>query len=253
MGAGQRVPRPFAYRWLLPLLCGQSLQRWQFANAAGLVLLGVGTAALAGFGWAGVVAALIVVTLPMSLFNARHPVLADSLALGLAVCAAAVAQVSVPLAVLLAVVAGTVKEPAPVFAAVFAWQPWLLLALIGPLLRIVLCRPGRDVVDYVGRADSLEHPFRTGWLWHSPKLRDLNPILVWPWGGALIGLAAFDLRMGVALLLAYGQMAVATDSVRLYQWAGPVLAVAAVSVVPSSWWLLLLAACVFNPFRGDEV
>jgi hypothetical protein len=253
MGAGVPVPRPFAYRWLLPALCRQAIHRWVAANVAGLVLLAAGTFALAGGGWLGVVAALIVVTLPMSLFNARHPVLVDSVALGLATSAAAVAQVNVPVAVALALLAGCVKEPAPLFAAAFAWNPWLMLGMVAPLARMALCRPGPDVIEYEGRAESLAHPLRTGWRWNGSRLRSLDPTLVWPWGGALAGLAALDVRLALVLALAYGQLLLATDSVRLYQWAGPAMAVSAASVVPPAWWPVLLAACVFSPFRGDQV
>jgi len=252
MGAGIPVPRPFMYRWLLPTVCRQSWVRWQAANITGLVLLAVGTFALVS-GWAGVVAALIAVTLPMSLFNARNPVLVDSLSLGLATSAAAVAQVSVPAAVALAVLSGCVKEPGPLFAAAFAWNPWLLLGMIAPLIRVLIARPGPDVIDYQGRAESLERPFLTGWKWNGCRLVALDPSLLWPWGGAIVGLAALDLQLAVVLLLAYAQLAMATDSVRLFQWAAPVMSIAAVSVTPPEWWPVLLAACVFSPFRTNHV
>jgi hypothetical protein len=241
------------YRWLLPTVCRQSMARWQAASITGLVLLAVGTFSLAGAGWAGVVAALIAVTLPMSLFNARFPVLVDSLSLGLATSAAAVAQVSVPAAVVLAVLSGCVKEPGPLFAAAFAWNPWLLLGMIAPLIRALVARPGPDVIDYEGRAESLERPFWTGWQWNGRRLMALDPLLLWPWGGAIVGLAAMDWQLAVVLLLAYAQLTMTTDSVRLFQWAAPAMSIAAVSVTPPEWWPVLLAACVFSPFRTNHI
>ena len=65
-----------------------------------------------------------------------------------------------------------------------------------------------------------------------------------------LGWQVTALLIGLALAAGYGQLAVATDSVRLYQWAWPVLAAACVTVVPE--WLPLVALGVaFNPWKGD--
>ena len=80
----------------------------------------------------------------------------------------------------------------------------------------------------------------------------LNPlVMVAPWGPLLLGLGALTPQLAVALALGYGQLVVATDSVRLYQWAAPVLALACVAVVPPVWLPLFAVALVFNPWKGD--
>ena len=53
--------------------------------------------------------------------------------------------------------------------------------------------------------------------------------------------------------LAYAQLFVATDTVRLYQWAAPVVAIAATSAVDPRWWPLMVVVTLFNPLRGDGV
>ena len=60
--------------------------------------------------------------------------------------------------------------------------------------------------------------------------------MVAPWGVCLAGLVGSDWRLWLVLAVAYAQLLIATDSVRLYQHAaGPVLAVAAAQVVPVAW------------------
>ena len=57
----------------------------------------------------------------------------------------------------------------------------------------------------------------------------------------------------VAVGLGYSQLLVATDAVRLYQWAAPVLALAAVAAVPA-WALPIVALTViFNPWKGPGI
>jgi hypothetical protein len=191
----------------------------------------------------------MVAGLPVSRFNLGHPVLVDAFAMGVAVAAAVVAEWSIPGAVVLAVVAGCVKEAAPVFAAAYAWNPWLLLAMVAPAIR-ALWKTGPDVLDEKNRW-ILDHPFRAGREAH--KGLWLRGIMLAPWGGAIVGFAGLDWHLAVVLVLGYGQLLVATDTVRLYQWAAPTLCVAAVGAVPEVWLPVLVVWTVWNPLAGDGV
>ena len=69
----------------------------------------------------------------------------------------------------------------------------------------------------------------------------------------IVGLAGLDAQLAAALALGYSQLLVATDSVRLYQWAAPVLALACVHVLPT-WALPFVAlGVVFNSWKGSGV
>lgn len=254
MAEGRGAPRPFCYRWLLPALCGASLVRWRVASVLGVLLTCIGIVLLCGSWWQALAGVIVFVALPMTEFNLRNPVLTDSLSLGLATVSAALfVNDLVMLAVLVACVAGMVKESAPVFAALFAFTPWLLLALIPALVRMVVVKPGADVVVGPGIEDTLLHPFRTGVRFHRQMVLERSEYLIAPWGGLLIALTVIDVRLALCLVVAYGQMLMATDTVRLYQWCAPLVIVYAVACVPAPWLLLLVLSVVFNPFRGDGV
>jgi hypothetical protein len=254
MAEGRGAPRPFCYRWLLPAVCGASLVRWRVASVFGVLLTCIGIVSLCQTWWQALAGVIVFVALPMTEFNLRNPVLTDSLSLGLATVSAAlfVNDLVVP-AVLVACVAGMVKESAPVFAALFAFSPWLLLALIPVLVRMVVVKPGIDVVTGPGIEDTLLHPFRTGVRFHKAMVLKRSEYLIAPWGGLLIALTVVDVRLALCLVVAYGQLLIATDTVRLYQWCAPLVIVYAVACVPAPWLLLLVLSVVFNPFRGDGV
>jgi len=124
-----------------------------------------------------------------------------------------------------------VKESAPVFAAVFAWHPALLVGLLA--------------VKWWGASEPdqawLRRPFHSA--------RTSRDLLDWrraalPWG--LV--AAFPLwgsaRVFLALLLGYSQLLLAQDDARLYQWAAP----AVLALIPSLPHELVVSACVVQPF-----
>ena len=135
------------------------------------------------------------------------------------------------------------------FAALWAWNPLLLVGLSVPLFRS-LVRVGADPIPTGPAHDALTYPIRTAWQAH----KDL-PLAVWvlPWGVLLLGLHSMSLQLALALLAAYGQCLVATDTVRLYQWAWPTLAIATARVVPLSWLPIVLLVHLASPFRGDGV
>lgn len=246
-------PSPFHLRPLVPALCGTTAWRWKAATYIGLALTIVGTWAIVG-GWQGVAAALLLAALPSVRFNATHPVLVDAAALGFATTSAAlwVHGWWLP-AIAVTCLAAATKETAPIFAACFAWTPWLLAALAIPLLVALIRRPGPDPLNDEHHAWILAHPIQASRKYHHRYLIDANPVLLTPWGGATVALAAPSAQLAATLAAGYTQLAFATDTVRLYQWAAPVVCIAATTAVPPIWWPLLIIVTLFNPLRGDGV
>ncbi len=73
--------------------------------------------------------------------------------------------------------------------------------------------------------------------------------MVAPWGVCLAALYYPSWQTVVVLVLAYAQLLVATDTVRLYQTAaGPTVALAAATIIPTQWLPLALAlhVCWWN-------
>lgn len=246
------LPAPFHLRWLVPWLCRDESARWDVAAWSGLAGVLAGTWLLVG-GWAGVAAAALVAVLPSVRFGLTYRVLVDLPALGFATMSAGMWLHGWHVAALvLAVVAGSSKESAPVFAALFAWSPVLLVGLVAPLLAHLLRRRGPDVLggdhEWI-----LAHPWQASRKFHAGYVRSLDPRLVLPWGACVVALAAPSWQLAAVLVAAYGQLVVATDTVRLYQWAAPIVAVAAVTAVPWQWWPVLVVLTAFNPMRGDGV
>jgi hypothetical protein len=82
-----------------------------------------------------------------------------------------------------------------------------------------------------------------GWLASSVEsVTSMLPAQWWGWGGAL--------QLVAALAAGYLPLLIATDSVRIYQWAAPVLALACVTVLPIWAGPVLALSIVFNPRRG---
>jgi len=188
--------------------------------------------------------------LPGIAFSVRHPVLVDAFGMALALGAALMLSVCWPIAIVLALLAGCTRETAPIWAAVYAWNPLLLVGLVPVGVRWLM-RSGPDVLD-PKNAWILEHPIKASIEFHAGRWTD--PLLmVLPWGGLLAGITAFTVQTLVAVGLGYAQLLVATDAVRLYQWAAPVLALAAVAAVPA-WALPIVALTViFNPWKGPGI
>ena len=246
-------PSPFHLRLLLPWLCGQSATRWYLATWIGVALMALGTALLAP-GWQGIAAAALVLTLPSVRFSLAHVVLVDMAALGLATTSAALAVHgwTIP-AIIVAALAGTTKESAPIFAALFAWNPLLLVGLLVPAVVKLVRKPGTDVLREPEHAWILAHPIKAGRKYHARMVIDAMPVLVTPWGACVLALGAPSVQLFATLAAAYAQLLVATDTVRLYQWSAPVVAIAATSAVDPRWWPLMVVVTLFNPLRGDGV
>jgi hypothetical protein len=256
-GAGGSAPFPFALRWLLPLVCGTSVRRWQMCTLAHLVMLPP-LLTVWMRPWIADDRLRIVGGLLMCGFSGiwhihlSRPVLVDAPAMAWSLGAALLFQHHLwYLAVACSAVAGSIKETAPIFAACYAWNPICLLGLLAPLFRGITVRAGDDPV---GEESLLRSPFRAGRLAHMDKWLDAAAMLG-PWGAAV--LAAFTTSYGITpmlvttVALAYVQLAIATGTARLYQWAAPPVVLGAMSVIPSKWAVGVLILHQFNPWAGD--
>lgn len=248
---GVRVNRPFHLRWLLPTVCKRHLRRWWVVWGCSWPLMAagfIGWRLAAGDDWRRAVAgALLLAALPGIL----GPIVV--IPVGVDLPATALSLISVMLlqvggvygtagGIGLIVVAASVRETAPVWAALWLWSPLPLIGLIAPAVRHLTSRPGPDPL--VQFREILEHPIRTALAAHRTQWRD-GWIMVAPWGACLAALIAPDWRLGVVVALAYAQLLIATDTVRLYQnAAGPLVAAAAVANIPVAWLPLLVAVHV---------
>ena len=130
--------------------------------------------------------------------------------------------------------AAAIKETAPVFAALWLWSPLPLIALVVVAVRALIAKPGPDPLGPTFQ-NIADHPIRTAWEAHRHQWRDAW-VMVAPWGVCLAALHDPSPQVLVVLFVAYAQLIVATDSVRLYQHAaGPVMAATAAQVIPLAW------------------
>lgn len=245
---GGEVPRPFHLRWLLPTLCGTDVKRWWIAWSTGWVLAVAGMFGLvvAGGPWqvaAGSTALLL--GLPGFLGpTVTIPVGVDIPATGLALCGAALCAHDVWwVGVAVIALSAAIRETTPVWTAVWLWSPLPLLALAAPVLAAWFRPTGPDPLGdkFQWIAD---HPIKSALDAHQGRWRD-GWLMVAPWGVCLVGLVSPSWPLMVALILAYGQLLVATDTVRLlHHGAGVPLAVAAAQIIPTDWLLLAVVVHV---------
>ena len=229
-GKNVPVPRPFNLRWLLPAICRTKPVRWWMVWAAAWPLLAgsmVWWRVVAGDGWTvAVAAAALLVGLPGILGPAVSiPIQVDLPATALVVfgCAA------------------TIRETAPIVAALWLWSLWPLIALFPVIVAMILIRPGSDPLG--GELQRIaDHPIRTALEYHAGRWRD-GWLMVAPWGVCLAGLYGADWRLVTVIGIAYLQLLVATDTVRLVQHvAGVPLVIAAATVIPPNWLVLAVVA-----------
>jgi hypothetical protein len=148
--------------------------------------------------------------------------------------------------------AAGVKETAPVWAACLAWSWVPLLGLVVPAMAWLLIKPELDPVS-AHFQEITDHPLRTGLAFHADQWRD-PWLMVLPWGVCLAALVHPTAQVWVVIALAYAQLLVATDTVRLYQTAaGPTLALAAATVIPAGWLTLAVALHLCWVWRRKEV
>lgn len=250
---GVWVPRPFHLRWLLPRVCGVHLMRWwsvwllAWPALAGATFWWQHNAGVSP--WRALTVAVLLLGLPGILGpGVVIPVGVDLPATALAVLSAAMAVNGgwwLAGSVAVSLLAASIKETGPVVACLAGWSLWPLVGLVAVVVRAVYIRRTRGPVsDPCGpRFDEIAaHPFRSALAAHRGRWRDAR-LMVAPWGVCLVALYRPGWPVVIALLVAYGQLLVATDTVRLYSHlAGPVMAAAAVHNLPTEWLLVAAVA-----------
>ena len=240
---GRPVPRPFHLRWLLPKACGTELAAWWFVWAVSWPLLAgsmFGWRMAAGDRWeVAVAAAVFLCALPGILGpSAVIPVGVDLPASAVSILGVFLIELGHPVQVVAGVaviaVAAMIRETSPVWAALWLWSLLPLIGLCVVVCRALYAKPGADPLGAKFQAIA-DHPVRAALAAHRGRWRDAW-LMVAPWGVCLAALTGLTWPMVVVLAFAYGQLLIATDSVRLFQHAaGPVLAAAAAQVIPVAW------------------
>lgn len=248
LAEGRSVSRPFNMRRLFPALCRTSPVRWWVLWLASWPMMAgafVGWRIAAGDSWQIATAgAVLLAGLPGILGpSAVIPVGVDlpATALVLAACWCSAAGF-IPGAVALVALAAFGKETAPVFTSLWLWAWWPLALLVVPVGVYLFNRPGPDPLgaqfDHIAA-----HPILSALAAHRGRWRDAW-LMVAPWGACLAALVHAPWQLAVVLGVAYLQLLVATDSVRLvHHAAGPVMAATAAHVIPIQ---LLPLACVLH-------
>lgn len=249
---GVSVSRPFHLRWALPYFCGTSPRSWWLVWALSWPMLGVAT-----FAWAqtttddwrlSAATTALLLSLPGILgpravipVGVDLPATATTMVGVWLVALGHPAQVAAGVAVIAA--AATIRETSPVWAALWAWSPWPLIALVPVAVAALVRAPGPDPLGPTFQRIA-DHPVRAALEHHRGQWRDAW-VMVAPWGVTLAALVGADWRLVAALAAAYGQLILATDTVRLvHHGAGPVMALAAAQVIPTSWLLLAVVVHV---------
>lgn len=247
---GNPVARPFNLRWLLPAVCGDDARMWNAVwwlswplAAAGMIWWGFET----GLVWQQFVAAPILLLSLAGVFGPHvvRPVGVDLPAMAVSIVAVAALEAGWwPLAVVLVVIAGCIKETSPVFAALWAWHPLMLVGLAAPVVASFFRKPAVDEVTAQPLLKHVhDHPVESAFEHHVGKWRD--PRMVLQWGGCLAALYRPSWQVAAVLAVAYAQLVVATDLYRLvHTAAGPLVALVAVQQVPVPWLAGLCAVSV---------
>jgi hypothetical protein len=252
-GMGEPVSRPFHLRWLLPKVCGQEPGRWWTVWGLSWVVAATGMfwwRFAAGDDWrVSGAATVLLLALPGILGPpVSIPIQVDLPATALMLVGMALFTVGTPAAtvagVVVMLVAASIRETAPIWAALTLWSAWPLVALAAPLIAAAFIRSSKT--DPLGGEFQYvaDHPVRSALAAHADRWRD-GWLMVAPWGVCLAGLVGADWRLILILAVAYAQLLVATDTVRLlHHAAGPAMAAAAAQFVPVEWLLLAVAVHV---------
>jgi len=262
---GVKVSRPFCWRWLLPSLLGTGQKAWWWCWAVSWAVTACGALwfmANVTDGWQRMVAGTIMLLALPGILGPPEviPVGVDLPATALGLLGAAMFTGGHPEwvvgGIILCLLAGTIKETTPVFVALWAWTPWALIGLAAPAARFLWVHlrhlEGPDSLGGVFQ-DVLDHPIRTALAAHRHLWRNAW-VMVAPWGLTLAALHSVSWQLAVVLAVAHLQLLVATDTVRLvHHAAGPVMAAAAVSNIPTQWLALAVVAHTCWWFKVERV
>lgn len=242
MGRGEPGISPFHLRWVLPTILGDRPTLWwavsaiaQIATAPALCwyldnfsdaarLLGVGL-------WLGLPGVFRTGVL--------YPVLTDSVAILVMVLEASAFTHRIWwLALPLIAVSGGIRETIPVFASFAALSPWPLLGIIPVIIRWFTTKPAPATRKEPWTARLKDHAD----MWFDPRM-------YLPWGICLILIFQMPVLCIAVLAVGYGQLLLGTDKARLYQWAFPLVIVAAIQIVPMAYAIPLLLIHWLNPWQ----
>ena len=267
---GLPVASPFRWR-LLPRLFGAlvrskprqgmalpEVQQWAtkdarrvlFTWSALSVLAVIASGPLLYWLTGSLIAVLLWSALPWVKINVRWTLQTDQLAFVLAIGSALALQRGwFWLALALSVAAGACHERAPVFVALWAWSVWPLVGLAIPALLFAVAKRGPIQVWERGIVDA---PLAS-----ARRLHSSLPMWRWiaPWGAAALAVAAPTAQLVVTLVVAYAQSLIASDRVRLYQWAAPVVCLQASEALVSLAPVAIAAVVMLhwcNPFAEAQ-
>lgn len=215
---------PFHIRWLLPFLLRRRIWAWCVVSWACLV---ASTLLFPGDLWS----AALWCSMPWFRCMAAAPVLVDAPSL-----AGALAARRWPswwwgfLA--------PISERAPIWASLFSWS-------VGPAGCAI---PLVWAVAYRAHTKRKLPGWRVGVLRGERWTDGFALLLCWGAGMAALLVTDWTLQELVIIAVAYGQMLVAHDTVRMAQWAAPVVLPRAVAVIPGPWRLAAVVVTWFNPW-----
>ena len=248
---------PFHLRWLLPFLLRKNTVAWQIVTGIATVLIPVAMFYFLESWGLSYIQCIIGGLLTLGLkgvfgFNIRVPVLVDSTAMLLMVISATLFNYGMIIpAIAVVVIAGCIKESSPVFTAIVSLNPLALLGLIPVLIMFVRGKTDKHDIGGKKSEEILKHPFKYGISMHSNIWLNYN---LWLSFGIL--LLAFK-NPSIHLLLMFGvafsQMLMATDSIRLLHWCFPVMILYTVPLIPLEWAIPLVILQWINPFGKDMV
>lgn len=255
MAKGRKQHRPFHFRWLLPWLLPPGEKAWAWVSIVSAVLTFPVLYLLAdAMGGHALRTVVLFGALPWTLMAVERPVNPDNTGMFLCILSAWLFAMGWWwFAVPVVLVAASVKETTPVFAALFAWSPLALVGLLVPLLRWVFFPPRPYPDDRDMDMDTPEYRAKHAWWagWRSKRGHLRNTRLVVGEWGLLLPLALMNasLWLFAALVVAYGQLAVACDRARIFMWAAPVVAIAASTApVPDVLWVIVLVYGYVHPW-----
>lgn len=248
-GQGKPVAKPFHLRVLLPWICEDNPRKWQAIWLASWPLLIVLTAIYGttiGLEPAqGIAAGVLVAALPGVWGPAVvRPVGIDLPAMTIAIGAAVAFNTGWwPLGIVLIIAAALTKETMPIWAALWTWTPLPLIGLAAPLVVHLVRKPEIDEITAHPNLRAVhDHPIKTALEAHRNQWRDAW-IMIAPWGICLAALYQPTWPLLACLAVAYAQLFVATDTVRLlHTTAGIPMALGAVATLPTEWLFLAVIA-----------
>jgi hypothetical protein len=249
-GSGQPVAQPFHLRVLWPWVCRDQISRWRFLWGFSWFLLAGGMFAFARAGGNSEIVSVASVGLLLGLPGVLGPTVVRPVGVDLPTMALNVWAAAAFLSgwwwagILILALASLGKETSPLWVALWVWSPVPLLLLMVPAIVHLLNRPEMDpVTNHPALRRVHDHPIRSAFEHRKGRWRDAW-LMVAPWGVCLAALYAPTWQLVAVLVVAYAQLLVATDTVRIYTVAAaPVMAVAAAQTIPTSW---LLFAVIFH-------